>query len=253
MFSKKSNRKAAASNSFEPSRPSGRRGRGRPPGRTREGEATRRRLYTLSVRMIAARGYEATTLRDIAKRAGVSPGLLYRYFPSKRAVVLALYDDLSTEYAARASKMGAGPWQDRFLFAVEASLDVLGRQRATLAALTSVLFSDAEGGLFAPGTALARARVEAVFHEAVRGASDAPAAAASASFGRILYFAHLAIILWWLLDKSPRQRATKELMTLLPLALPFVGPALWREPARALVETVSRLCGEGLLGGDQHR
>src|SRR5580704_8519356 len=107
MFSKKSNRKVA------PSVPSGSRGpverrrRGRPPGRTKEGEATRRRLYTLSVRMIATRGYEATTLRDIAKRAGVSPGLLYRYFPSKRAVVLALYDDLSTEYAVRASRMGA--------------------------------------------------------------------------------------------------------------------------------------------------
>jgi AcrR family transcriptional regulator len=249
MFSKKSNRKVA------PSVPSGSRGpverrrRGRPPGRTKEGEATRRRLYTLSVRMIATRGYEATTLRDIAKRAGVSPGLLYRYFPSKRAVVLALYEDLSTEYAVRASRMGAGPWQDRFLFALEASLDVLGRQRATLAALTSVLFGDAEGGLFAPATAASRRRVEAVFHEAVRGASDAPSAEAAAALGRILYFAHLAIILWWLLDKSSRQRATKELIALLSLSLPFVGPALWREPARTFVETVSRLCGEGLLGG----
>jgi AcrR family transcriptional regulator len=198
--------------------------------------------------MIASRGYEATTLRDIAKRAGVSPGLLYRYFPSKRAVVLALYDELSTEYAGRASKMAAGPWQDRFLFALEASLEVLGRQRATLAALTPVLFGDPEGGLFAPATAPSRRRVEAVFHEAVGGASNAPSAEVAASFGRILYFAHLAIILWWLLDKSPRQRATKEVVALLSLVLPFAGPALWLEPARTFVETVSRLCGEGLLG-----
>ena len=214
------------------------------------GEATRRRLYSVSVRMIAARGYEATTLRDIAKRAGVSPGLLYRYFPSKRAVVLALYDDLSSEYTARASRMHAGTWQDRFLFALEASLDVLGRERATLAALTSVLFGDTEGGLFAPATAPSRGRVEAVFHEAVRGASNAPSAEAAAALGRILYFAHLAIILWWLLDKSPRQRATKELMALLSLALPFLGPSLWLEPARTFLETISRLCGEGFLGGD---
>jgi AcrR family transcriptional regulator len=248
MFSKKSNRKVASS---APSAPPARRGRGRPPGRTRAGEATRRRLYALSIRMIAARGYEATTLRDIAKRAGVSPGLLYRYFPSKRAVVLALYDDLSTEYALRAAKMDAGPWQDRFLFALEASLHVLARQRATLAGLTSVLFGDAEGGLFAPATAPSRVRVEAIFHEAVRGASNAPSIEAAASLGRILYFAHLAIILWWLLDKSPRQRATKELMALLSLALPFVGPTLWLEPARTFVETISRLCGEGLLGGER--
>jgi len=232
MFSEKRNGNVVPSKQS----PSERRGRGRPPGRTREGEATRRRLYTLSVRMIASRGYEATTLRDIAKRAGVSPGLLYRYFPSKRAVVLALYDDLSTEYAARASKMDAGPWQTRFLFALKASLEVLGRQRATLAALTSVLFADPEGGLFAPATALSRGRVEAVFHEAVRGASDAPSAEAAVALGRILYFAHLAIILWWLLDKSPRQHATKELIALLSLVLPLVGPALWLEPARTFVE-----------------
>src|SRR3954451_22179431 len=99
MFSKKSNRKAIPSGPPSSFPPAERRGRGRPPGRTSEGEASRRRLYDLAVRMIASRGYEATTLRDIAKRAGVSPGLLYRYFPSKRAVVLALYDDLSTEYA----------------------------------------------------------------------------------------------------------------------------------------------------------
>ena len=68
--------------------------RGRPPGRTVEGEATRRRLYETAIRLIGEQGYEATTLRDVAKRAGVSAGLLYRYFPSKRSVVLALYDEL---------------------------------------------------------------------------------------------------------------------------------------------------------------
>ena len=58
--------------------------------------------------LIAARGYEATTLRDIAKEAGVSVGLLYRYFPSKQAVVIALYDELSAEYARQAADMPPG-------------------------------------------------------------------------------------------------------------------------------------------------
>jgi len=45
--------------------------------------------------LIGERGYDAATLRDVAARAGVSPALLYRYFPNKRSVVLALYDELS--------------------------------------------------------------------------------------------------------------------------------------------------------------
>ena len=56
--------------------------RGRPAGPTAQGVAARARLYETAIRMIAKRGYEATTLRDIAAEAGVSVGLLYRYFPS---------------------------------------------------------------------------------------------------------------------------------------------------------------------------
>src|SRR5918998_1114204 len=96
--------------------------RGRPPGRTPQGAAARDRLYATSIQMIATRGYEATTLRDIAKEAGVSVGLLYRYFPSKQAVVVALYDELSSEYARQAADMPTGRWRDRFLFALRTSL-----------------------------------------------------------------------------------------------------------------------------------
>src|SRR5262249_34562047 len=58
--------------------------RGRPSGRTAQGAAARDRLYETAMQLIAERGYEATTLRDIAKAANVSVGLLYRYFPSKQ-------------------------------------------------------------------------------------------------------------------------------------------------------------------------
>ena len=81
--------------------------RGRPPGQTPQGAAARERLYATAMQLIAARGYEATTLRDIAKEAGVSVGLLYRYFPSKQAVVIALYDELSSDYARQAAAHAA--------------------------------------------------------------------------------------------------------------------------------------------------
>ena len=63
--------------------------RGRPPGPTAQGAATKQHLYGVAMRLISERGYEATTLRDIAKEARVSVGLLYRYFPSKQAVITA--------------------------------------------------------------------------------------------------------------------------------------------------------------------
>src|SRR6478609_7912560 len=88
------------------------RGRGRPRGTTPQGLETRRRLYETAIGLIAARGWQETTLRDVAAEAGVSVGLLYRYFPSKQAIVLALYDELSADYAARAAAMAPGRWRD---------------------------------------------------------------------------------------------------------------------------------------------
>src|SRR5215210_7506383 len=89
-----------------------RRRRGRPRGTTAQGLETRRRLYETAIGLIAARGWQETTLRDVAAEAGVSVGLLYRYFPSKQSIVLTLYDELSAEYAERAAQMGPGRWRD---------------------------------------------------------------------------------------------------------------------------------------------
>jgi AcrR family transcriptional regulator len=228
-----------------------RRRRGRPRGMTEQGAAARRQLYETAIALIASRGYEATTLRDIAKQARVSVGLLYRYFPNKRAVILALYDELSAAYAARAAAMRPGTWGARFLFALKTSLGVLSPQRDTLAALTPVLIGTADEGLFAPGTAFSRRRVQAVFFEAVRDASDAPDPDDAAALARLLYVVHLAVILWWLFDKTPRQRATRDLLALLEGALPMAALALRLEPARDFVRRADILCREGLFGDDE--
>src|SRR5262245_48314161 len=98
------------------------RGRGRPPGQSPQGAAARQRLYKAAIELMAAKGYESTTLRDVARAAGVSVGLLYRYFPSKRALIIALYDELSADYAAKAAAMPRGRWLDRFIFALNTSL-----------------------------------------------------------------------------------------------------------------------------------
>lgn len=207
----------------------------------------RRRLYETAIGLIASRGWQATTLRDIAQAAGVSVGLLYRYFPSKRAIVLALYDELSAEYAARAEAMPAGRWRARFLYALTTSLDVLGPHRGTLASLVPVLVGDADEGLFSPGTAFSRLRVQGVFVAAVEGASDTPRGPLAPALGRLLYLVHLAILLWWLLDKSPGQRATAALVKLIERTLPLAATALGVPGVSGLLVSADALVRDALL------
>ena len=67
---------------------------------------------------------------------------------------------------------------------------------------------DPDDGVFSDKMTFSRQRVERAFTAAVSAANDAPSADIAEALGRLLYLIHLAIILWWLLDKSPEQRAT---------------------------------------------
>jgi AcrR family transcriptional regulator len=49
-----------------------------------------RRLMLAAVESFARRGFHATTTRDIASAAGMSPAALYVHFPSKAAVLFAI-------------------------------------------------------------------------------------------------------------------------------------------------------------------
>jgi len=223
------------------------RSRGRPIGRTAQGTAARDRLYTVALRLIGDHGYESTTLRDIAADAGVSVGLLYRYFPSKQAVILALYDDLSSDFARHSAGMPAGRWRDRFEFALRTSLQVLEPHRAALRALTPVLVGDPADNIFGGTTAFSRRRVQAVFERAVSGATDAPTSPLAEALGRLLYLVHLAVLLWWLLDKTAGQRATRALVSLAHQLLPSVALTVRLPTVRRFVIAADALAREALF------
>jgi AcrR family transcriptional regulator len=48
---------------------------------------TKLKLIDAALSLFAAQGYEKTTIKEIAKEAGVSLGLLYNYFPSKQELL----------------------------------------------------------------------------------------------------------------------------------------------------------------------
>ena len=71
----------------------------------REGEDQRRReLVEATLGCIAELGMERTTSREIAIRAGVTPGLIRHYFAGKDELVLAAYRRHVEELAAHAEK-----------------------------------------------------------------------------------------------------------------------------------------------------
>jgi hypothetical protein len=147
--------------------------------------------------------------------------------------------------------MPSGHWRDRFIFALRTSLVVLAPHRVALRALTPVLVGDPEEGIFSAATAFSRLRVQEVFEQAVTGSSDAPKRPAAAALGRLLYLVHLAMLLWWLLDKSSNQRATAALVSLTQQLLPSASVALRVPPVRRFVSSVDELVCHALFGNPE--
>jgi AcrR family transcriptional regulator len=57
----------------------------------RRGEATRERILDVALDLFNQRGYEGTSLREIAERLGVTKAALYYHFKSKEEILLALH------------------------------------------------------------------------------------------------------------------------------------------------------------------
>jgi AcrR family transcriptional regulator len=57
-------------------------------GRHRSSAESRERLLTVAAELFAEHGYEATTVREIGRRADLDPTLIARYFGSKAALYL---------------------------------------------------------------------------------------------------------------------------------------------------------------------
>ena len=59
--------------------------------KTAKGEQTKALILTTALEMLHERGYEQTTMRAIAEKAGVSLGNAYHYFGSKDHLIQAFY------------------------------------------------------------------------------------------------------------------------------------------------------------------
>ena len=61
--------------------------------RSSKAERRRKELLQVSLRLFSENGYDATGIRDIAKGAGVTEGLLYHYFEGKKDLLKAIVEE----------------------------------------------------------------------------------------------------------------------------------------------------------------
>jgi AcrR family transcriptional regulator len=216
---------------------------------TRKATLTRQRIVDTALRLFAAKGYERTSMRDIAKEAECSLGLAYRYFASKEELVLELYRWLAVQLEEQARVLSAGSIAGRFDHLMHALFAVMEPHRLTLVALSGAALNPlSRAGVFGAEGTEVRQRARAAYLVVVAEARDAPRAAQVEELATLLYGLQLALVLFWLQDLSSGMQQTEALLQFLHEMLARLRPFLrlpWVAQAMArLTQIVGPLLGK---------
>jgi AcrR family transcriptional regulator len=218
--------------------------------RTRKGEQARQRILESALYLFGYKGYEETTMREIAAGAGYSPGLTYRYFTSKEELVLGLYQNLCAELDTYTRDLPPSSLSERFHTTVTKQLELMTPHREALSALFGTALNPRSNvGVFGKNTEAIRLRARKTYLGVILGAKDAPKESQCEDLATILYGLHLAMVLFWLIDESKETWRAHLLLMFLRDILKLIQPLLWLPPvAQALVRLVTIL---GPLLGDE--
>jgi len=185
------------------------------PKKTPKGEQTRELILNSALDLLAEHGYEKTTMRAIARRAGVSLGNAYHYFGSKEHLIQAFYHRLHEEHlaVARPALEKESSFRARLLTAMKLKISTLEPYHE----FAGVLFKTAADphsplNPFAHASAPVRRDSIKLFEELVVDTRARTPADLRAELPYLLWLYHMGVILFWIHDSSPRRARTYRLI-----------------------------------------
>jgi AcrR family transcriptional regulator len=170
----------------------------------------RERILVAATDLAMEGGYEGVQMRDVADRAEVALGTLYRYFPSKVQLLVNVLHQLVADMTTQITKqtVPGATAADRVLNLLGRAMKNLRREQALAdAMMRALMFADASA---APDVE----RVSEVFTAAVTHAlhgPDRPTRDEDAAVARVIENVWWAYILSWLSGRLTSRELTDEL------------------------------------------
>jgi len=176
---------------------------------------TRARILEAALALFRKRGFEQTTMREIAAEAGMAVGAAYYYFESKEALVMEFYNNAQkamepgiVDGLARRKGLEA-----RLRSLIEAKFQHFEPNRRLLGALSA--HTDPEHPLspFSEATREIREKDIGFFAQAMNAPGVRIPEDLRSYLPRLLWLYQMGLILFWVYDSSPGQSKTERLVT----------------------------------------
>ncbi len=194
---------------------------------TPRAEQTRAAIVAAALRLFREHGYEATTMRAIAREADVSTGNAYYYFSSKEELVQQFYESNQADHLAACREVlgRETDFSARLLGTLRALIDISAPYHEFAARFFKYAAEPSSPlSPFSKESSPARDAATAMYGELIDGSSLKIDRELRAQLPELLWLYSLGVILYWVHDTSPGCAKTYRLIDrTVPLAARLVA------------------------------
>jgi AcrR family transcriptional regulator len=180
-----------------------------------KGDQTKALILETALEMFRERGYDETTMRAVAQKAGVSLGNAYYYFRSKEYLIQAFYERLHESHleVVLPALQNEKTLKARLLTVVRTKIETMEPYHQ----FAGVLFKTAAHpqsplNPFADETDPVRQASIQLFDVVLAGTKARIPNDLRAELPYLLWVYHMGIVLFWIHDSSPKHRRTYRLI-----------------------------------------
>ena len=179
---------------------------------TDKGEQTRQHIFECALALFRENGFDATTMQQVAARAGVVKSAAYYYFPGKEAIIQAYYEAVQAEQERICEEGFAGnrSLKARLAVAMHTKFDLVKDDRRLLGVVFRYT-GEPEHPLscLGPGTVEIRRRSIQIFEQAV--AEERLPKDLERLLPMALWALQMGLLVMFLYDHSAGQKKTRAL------------------------------------------
>ncbi|MFE7211657.1 TetR family transcriptional regulator [Streptomyces sp. NPDC001698] len=168
-------------------------------------EQTRALILETAMRLFQERGYDKTTMRAIAKEAGVSVGNAYYYFEGKEHLIQGFYDRIAAEQreAVREVLARETDLEARLAGVLTAWLDIATPYHEfAVQFFKNAADPDSPLSPFSPESEHARAEAIDIHKEVLHGARTKVPADLREVLPELMWLSQMGLVLYWVFDRT---------------------------------------------------
>jgi AcrR family transcriptional regulator len=179
---------------------------------TNKGEQTQRHIFDCALELFREKGFDATTMQEVASRADVAKSAAYYYFPSKEAIIQAYYEIVQAEQERLCAEVfeQSKDLKTRLAAAMHSKFSLAKHDRRLLGVVFRYT-GEPEHPLscLGQGTTGIRQRATAVFQQAI--AVERLPKDLEQLLPLALWSLQMGLLVMFLYDTSPDQTRTRKL------------------------------------------